>query len=241
MSSIKHKFRTLLWRAGYDLSRFTPTSHPIARRIEILQTLNIDTVLDIGANAGQFALQLRNDLGYTKNIISFEPISSAFQLLNAKTKVDPYWEAYNIAIGDVEKISEINIAGNSDSSSLLDMLPTHLKSAPESKYIGKESVKIKKLDSIFNDLCKPTSKIYMKIDTQGFEYRVLKGADNSLKHIDTVQMEMSLVPLYDGETLFNDMYMFMSGRGYSLISIEPIFSDPKSGQIMQVDGIFHRF
>jgi len=241
MSSIKHKFRTLLWRSGYDLSRFTPYTHPLARRIKIFQTYGIDTVIDIGANAGQFAEQLRNDIRYDKTIISFEPMSSAYELLNAKAKDDLNWTTYNIALGEEDKSDEINIAGNSDSSSLLDMLPKHLKSAPESKYIGKEIVKIKKLDSIFHDFCSPSNTIYMKIDTQGYECRVLKGADNSLKQIDTVQMEMSLVPLYDGETLFNDMYMFMSGRGYSLIAIEPIFSDPNSGQILQVDGIFHRF
>lgn len=80
----------------------------------------------------------------------------------------------------------------------------------------------------------------MKIDTQGFESRVIKGAAQSLSHIDTVQMEMSLVPMYDGELLFNDMCKLMSEKGYSLIAIEPGFADQESGQLLQVDGIFHR-
>jgi hypothetical protein len=81
----------------------------------------------------------------------------------------------------------------------------------------------------------------MKIDTQGFESKVLKGAENSLMQIDTVQMEMSLVPLYEGELLFNEMSILMSEKGYVLVAIETGFSDQDSGQVLQIDGIFHRF
>jgi FkbM family methyltransferase len=238
--SIKHEFRKFLWKAGYDVSRFTPTSHPIARRQQILESYEIDTVLDIGANSGQFAQQLRGDIGYTHRILSFEPLSTAFELLKANAKDDPAWEVFNCAIGDTEEKREINIAGNSYSSSLLNMLPTHLKSAPDSKYIGKEVIDIKTLDSLFGDLCKTAKNVYMKIDTQGFESKVLKGAEKSLAHINTVQMEMSLVPLYDGESSFNEMCILMSKKGYTLVAIENGFSDQASGQLFQVDGIFHR-
>lgn len=238
--SIKHELRKFLWRVGYDISRFTPRSHPLARRKQILDSYNIDTVLDIGANSGKFAQQLRDDLSYANRIISFEPLSSAFEILKTNAKGDPNWEAFNFALGDTEEKQKINIAGNSYSSSLLDMLPSHLKSAPESKYIGREIIEVKKLDSIFGNLCKPTNNVYMKIDTQGFESKVLKGAENSLIQIDTVQMEMSLVRLYEGGLLFSEMCIFMNEKGYSLVSIETGFSDPVSGQLLQVDGIFHR-
>jgi FkbM family methyltransferase len=238
--SIKYKFRTLLWRFGYDISRITPMSHPLAKRKQILQSYDIDTVFDIGANTGQFAQELRNDIGYADRIISFEPLSSAFEILKEKAAGDKNWEIFNIALGDVEGKQEINIAGNSHSSSLLDMLPSHLNSAPKSKYIGKETIETKRIDSLFGDLCKPTNRVYMKIDTQGYESRVLKGAEKSLMQIDTIQMEMSLVPLYKGELLFNDMCIFMAEQGYTLIAIETGFSDPDSGQLLQLDGIFHR-
>jgi len=206
-----------------------------------LRSYNIDTVLDIGANSGQFAEYLRKDLGYTKRILSFEPLSSAFSLLKAKADKDPYWDAFNIALGDTEVQSEINIAGNSYSSSLLDMLPSHLKSAPDSGYKGKEIIEVKKLDSIFENLCDARNTVYMKIDTQGFESKVLKGAQNALQRIDTVQMEMSLVPLYKGEMLFDELYCLMNESGYSLVAIIPGFADKNSGQLLQVDGIFHRY
>lgn len=239
--NIKRELKKLLWKVGYDLSRVTPKSHRLARRKQILEFYHIDTVLDVGANSGQFARQLRDyKIGYTGRILSFEPLSTAFKLLKANAENDPAWEVFHCAIGDIEEKGEINIAGNSDSSSLLNMLPSHLKSAPHSKYIGKEIIDIKTLDSFFGDVCKSSKNIYMKIDTQGFENKVLKGAENSLAHINTVQMEMSLVPLYEGNLLFNEMCIFMFNKGYTLIAIENGFSDPVSGQLLQVDGIFHR-
>ena len=238
--SIGHEVRKLLWKVGFDISRFTPECHPFARMRQLLRAYDIDTVLDIGANSGEFAQLLRRELGYAKRIISFEPLSSAFASLKAKADRDPYWEVFNVALGDLEEESEINIAGNSYSSSLLDMLPSHLKSDPDSSYRGKERVKVKRLDSIFDSLCSEPSRVYMKIDTQGFESNVLKGADNSLRRINSVQMEMSLVPLYRGELLFTELYSFMKEKGYNLVAILPGFSDESSGELLQVDGIFHR-
>ena len=79
------------------------------------------------------------------------------------------------------------------------------------------------------------------MDTQGFEKNVLLGAKESLARIDTVQMELSLVPLYSHQMLFNEMHGLMIELGYTLIAIEDGFSDPSSGQVLQADGIFHRF
>lgn len=238
---IKHKFKKLFRAFGYDLSRYSPASHALARRRQFLHSYNIDTIFDIGANSGQFAQQMRDDLGYTKRIVSFEPLSSAFELLRVKAGSDENWDTLNIALGDTEEKREINIAGNSYSSSLLNMLPAHLNSAPASKYIGREIIEVKKLDSIFSDLCNARNRVYMKIDTQGYERRVLSGAEKSLLNIDTVQMEMSLIPMYESDSLLVEMCEFMTSNGYSLVSIEPGFADIDSGQLLQVDGIFHRF
>ncbi len=80
----------------------------------------------------------------------------------------------------------------------------------------------------------------MKIDTQGFESKVLKGTEKSFTHINIVQMEMSLVPLYENELLFHEMCIYMKEKGYGLIGLEPGFYDHTTGQLLQVDGIFNR-
>jgi FkbM family methyltransferase len=235
-----HLLRQILWRFGYDICRFNQTSHPLARRKHFLENYNIDTVLDIGANSGQFASELRQDLGYSGRIISFEPLREAFKSLKAHASNDPRWETFNFAIGDVEEKREINIAGNSLSSSLLDILPSHLTAAPESKYVGKEAIEVRTLDSIFGQVCENAKHIYMKIDTQGFEGRVLKGAAMSLPRIDTIQIEMSLIPLYGTELLFDEMCVLMREKGYTLVAIENGFSAPNTAQLLQIDGIFRR-
>jgi Methyltransferase FkbM domain len=126
------------------------------------------------------------------------------------------------------------------SRSLLNMLPAHTKAAPEKRYVARELIEVRTLDSIINDLCAKGDSIYLKIDTQGYESKVIKGAEESLARIGTIQLEMSLVPLYDGELLFGEMHGLLSEKGYCLVSIEAVFTDRISGQLLQVDGIYHR-
>jgi len=239
--NIKHKIRNVFRKSGYDITKYNKVILTPAPLKQLLFSNNISTFLDVGANNGEFAEQIRKELGYTNKIISFEPLSSAFRLLKEKAASDPNWEVFNFALGENYEKRDINIAGNSYSSSLLEMLPEHQKVAPESKYVGKELIEIYKLDDIFNELCIPSDKIYMKIDAQGFERMILKGAEKTLKSISHLQLEMSFVPLYDGEILFDEMYSFLHDKDFKMIAIEPGFKDKITGQLLQVDGFFQRY
>jgi FkbM family methyltransferase len=99
-----------------------------------MRKYKIDTLLDIGANAGQYASSMR-ELGYAHKIISFEPLSSAYGKLKRKAKGDDNWFVNNHALGDKDGKAVINVSGNSVSSSILDLLPKHIESAADSKYI----------------------------------------------------------------------------------------------------------
>jgi len=120
------------------------------------------------------------------------------------------------------------------------MLPLHEELAPNSKYVGRESIQIKTLDSVLHAVRSEDQNIYLKIDAQGFEKNILDGAENVLRFIDTIQLEMSLLPLYEGDILFHDMCRNLHQQGYRMVAIEPGFSDEQSGQLIQCDGIFHR-
>jgi FkbM family methyltransferase len=237
---LKHRLRQFLFGKNSEVSKNTPENHPMLRIKKLMAHHQINVVLDIGANAGQFAETLRKELGYAHKIISFEPLSTAFALLQKNAKADPLWDVFNFALGDQEQDSTLNIAGNSYSSSLLAMLPAHSDAAPESVYAGTETIKIKKLDTLFNSLCPSGAKVFIKIDTQGFEENVLKGAAGSLPKIDLIQMEMSLTPLYQGEKLFDELHLLMKNKGFRLVDILPGFSDPVTGQLLQADGVFQR-
>lgn len=127
-------------------------------------------------------------------------------------------------------MEQINVAGNSFSSSILPMESLHLDCAPESRYIGKESIEVKTLDSVFHEICRPDANVYLKVDTQGFEEKVLEGAKHSLPKIAAVQLEMSISRMYSGELLIADMINLMRDKGYTLVSLEDGFCDPNFWQ-----------
>jgi FkbM family methyltransferase len=237
---LKKLGRDLLRKHGRDLIPFDPRYHYPLRRRMLFEAYNINLVLDVGGSDGGYAGNLRS-LGYQGRIVSFEPLAYNFAKLQTRSQADGAWEAMNCALGNEERTAEINVAGNYDSSSLLPMLALHAEYAPESQYVGKEQIKVTTLDKVFASLCSPGQGILLKIDTQGSEQSVIEGAARSLAWISTIQVEMSLVPLYEGELLIHEMCQLLYGKGYCLVSIEPGFTDRQTGRLFQVDGIFHRF
>jgi len=214
-------------------------SSDLRRRKKLLEHHKISNVLDVGANSGQYAIELF-EIGYSGNIISFEPVKSVFNILNKKVVNNKKWKAFNFGLGNKEEKLSINISENTYSSSLLDIMPSHIKGSPESKYIDKELIKIKTLDSIYDEIIKFNDIVLLKIDVQGFEKNVLDGALKSLQKIKGIQIEMSIEELYKGEILFDQMIPFLKNIGFNLYSLENGFYDMESGKLLQVDGIFFR-
>ena len=230
----------MLHRVGFELRRFSVEQSKNARFISMLRTHNVNLIFDVGANAGQFGVLLR-EIGFDGKIISFEPLSDARENLLNISKNDPLWQiALQTAIGEENGEIEIQIAGNSQSSSVLDMLDTHVRAAPDSKYIGKEKVPLRKLDSIAPDYMDSNSIAFIKIDTQGYETQVMNGAKKLMSQIVGLQVEISLVPLYKGQCLFDEMLKKLKNDGFELWSISTVFSDPNTGQLLQVDATFFR-
>ncbi len=230
-------FHRLIRKTGYDLVKCKYSKHE--QEIEqLLISHQFTCVLDIGANEGQYAKEIRIG-GYKNRIISFEPIAVPFAKLRQKSANDASWDVYNIAMGDTNGKAEINIAGNSVSSSLLDINKTHTDAAPDSKYIGKQAIEIRTLDSIFNELKVKDQKIFMKVDTQGFEKNVLLGAKSVLKSISAIQLEMSVQPLYTGEDLYFQLSDYLYKEGFRLIKIVRGITK-SNGELLQFDGVFLR-
>jgi len=209
--------RALNNTCGLEILKY-PTPE-LDRRIKLLKNYNIDVIIDVGANIGQYGAELRN-IGYEGKIISFEPTSEAFQKLQKTASKDNSWEVYNMSLGERDGESTINISKNSVSSSILKDLPQLTESAPEATFIKKETIIIKKLDTIFEDLKIKDKNIYLKIDTQGYEKMVLDGAVKSLKYITGIQMEMALIPSYEGSLTFEEMSANLKNLGFKLTTIE---------------------
>ena len=230
----------MLHRVGFELRRFSVEQSENARFISMLRTHNVNLIFDVGANAGQFGVLLR-EIGFDGKIVSFEPLSDARESLLNISRNDPMWQiALQTAIGEENGEIEIQIAGNSHSSSILDMLDTHVRAAPDSKYIGKEKVALRKLDSIAPDYMDSNSIAFIKIDTQGYETQVMNGAKKLMSQIVGLQVEISLVPLYKGQCLFDEMLKKLKNDGFELWSISSVLSDPNTAQLLQVDATFFR-
>lgn len=239
---IKGFLRNVLGIEVFWSKNFPPSAEQqeAIKLVSSLREFGIDLVLDVGANKGQFASEIRQ-CGYTGRIVSFEPLSQAHSELLQASAGDPMWEAYpRCALGDHDGEVEINIAGNSESSSILPMLEAHRSAAPESAYQGKETVPIKTLDAVAGQYLKDARAAFLKIDTQGFEWQVLDGARKALPHIKGILVELSLVPLYEGQHLWSDVIERLETEGFTLWAFKPVFYDRATGRTLQVDGIFYR-
>lgn len=237
--NFRNNLKFFLRNFGLDINRYNINESDDSRLGYFLKSKKIDSVFDVGANEGQYATHLRR-IGYSKNIVSFEPMQNAYKVLKLKSIKDGNWTAYNFGIGEKEKEVELNISENSYSSSVLQILPTHVEAAPQSKYISKEMISIKRLDSLHEINIDKFNKIFLKIDTQGYEEQALMGAEKILSKVEGIQMELSLQPLYKGQSTFTELYEKIKKLNFSLWDLRTGFKNIKTGQIYQVDGIFFK-
>lgn len=226
-----------LQRLGFDIHRHHPGATPEAQLAPLLHARGFNLVLDVGANAGQFGVKLRKH-GYQGRIVSFEPLSQPHRQLAELAAGDAQWEvAERTAIGDCDGEIAIHVSANSYSSSALDVLESHLRAAPEARYVGEERVPLRRLDGVAAPYFRPDSVALLKIDTQGFEDRVLAGASGILPRISAIQLELSLEPLYAGQKLLPEMLEATAKLGFSIWGAWPELVDQQTGRILQLEVV----
>jgi FkbM family methyltransferase len=204
------------------------------RRMRLIERNGIRTVIDIGANSGQYGLGLR-DRGYEGEILSYEPLPVPFEQLRRVAASHRSWKAENKAVSNECGPLMMNVAGNSVSSSLLKMGSRHTDAAPDSTIVSTISVEAISLREILKQL---TGPVMVKADTQGYEYSVLLSAGESLKSVALLELELSLVELYNGQALFRELDAFLLSQGFSLVSMDDGFFDEQRGELLQLDAIY---
>jgi FkbM family methyltransferase len=207
--------------------------------MQLLEFHLIDVIIDVGANVGQYGRELR-DLGFKGRIVSFEPLPVAFTELARRAGRDAAWQAFQLAIGDHDGQATMHVAANSVSSSLLGMLPAHLDAAPYSRFVGDIQVQMVTLSEAIDRHVRADERLFVKVDAQGYESRILAGAAARLNRIQGLQLELSIVPLYEGSATLGTLIDEAERLGFTLMSIEPGFSDQRSGRLLQADGLFFR-
>ena len=230
------KLNKLINKAGFDIRRFPTRDQRLL--LKYLRDNDVYDCFDVGANIGQYAKTLRS-AGFRGHIFSFEPQQKAFQKLKKNAADDRMWEVFNTGLGNTDETLKLNVSLNSVSSSILEMDDKLKKAAPESGFIATEQIHVKRLDTIIKETAN-NKRFFLKIDAQGFESKILEGAEGCFNNIFALQLELSCVELYKGEKLFDEMKVFVESKGFYLSSLESGFSDPDTGQLLQVEAIFLR-
>lgn len=208
-------------------------------RLDMMRRLRIGLVLDVGANDGSFGLELRR-AGYKGRIWSYEPMQSAFSRLERVASKDSGWTAINSGCGAKADTARINVAGNSYSSSFLPIDARHVRNAPTSAYVTEETVSICSLDESVMPNLGQEDKLWLKIDTQGYESEVISGAQRLMPNILALECELSLVRLYEGQMLIDEMLPLIYRMGFRMVGVAPVFFEPETFYALQIDGIFTR-
>jgi FkbM family methyltransferase len=232
MSVIKLAIKAALRRAGLDLRKAHPDPHGY------LRGMSFSTIIDVGANRGQFARFARVTFP-TVPIIAFEPLPDCADAIRRTFRSDPDLRVVEAAVGDSSGKITIHRNQFSPSSSLLPMSRRHVSAFPHTARTTDVEVPIDTLDNLLASV-NIGARVMLKIDVQGFEDRVLRGASATVAKCSLIIVETSFIELYEGQPLFADVHGQLMSAGFHFSGAFDQIVDPANGEILQIDAIFRR-
>ena len=204
----------------------------------ILQDYAIDLVIDVGANEGQFGKRLRA-IGYRGEIHSFEPVSATFERLQAAAAGDSLWRLNNCALGTEKGEAQINVSKSSDFSSLLEPSAFGAESFKGLAHDHKETIRIERADVLLADVTVGRS-VFLKMDTQGFDLEVFRGAAGILDRVSAMMGEISFIPAYQGMPGYRDQLDAYAGAGFSVSGLFAVTRNKKTHTLIEMDCVLVR-
>ena len=237
LRSLEYRARNAARRRGFEVMRVaggTRAESLLALHLDkLFAHLDIDTVLDVGARIGDYGLWLRHN-GFRGRIISFEPVQASFQVLQERADADPNWQAVNVALGAEDGTAEINVAHQTFFSSFLEPNTYAFDEFEGGVGIDRtEVVTVRRLDGLLPELqpevrarsARPS--IYLKMDTQGWDLEVLRGARDVLERIAALQSEVSVKPIYSSMPSFEESLAEIGALGFELSGLFPVNLDSR--------------
>ena len=224
-----------------DLVRYPLRSQLPAFLRQFLPGLGIDVVLDVGAHQGEFALEVRDE-GFRGRIVSFEPVQDSFAVLERNAARDSDWFVHRLALGDVDETRAISTPPNPQLASFLRPTERGRSLFPlVDGGAGSEDVPVRRLDAIADDLFDDAASpsVYLKVDTQGWEIQVLDGGERTLRRVKALQVELSIMPIYEGATPYLEMLEELRERGFVPSGFFPVASSPRF-EAVEVDCVLVR-
>ena len=206
---------------------------------ELLRSLEIDCVLDVGANVGQYHDFLRNKVLYEGTIVSFEPVSHHGAALRERAQADPDWHIEAYALGAREGSLSINVMVSDQFSSFLEPDNSRVKDYDGLNVPSRtETVAVKTVDGVLPELRKRLGfrRPYLKLDTQGFDIEVLEGARQSLPGMLALQSEASVIGIYKGMPGYMDTIRYLGDCGFDITGFYPVSRD-RSLRLIEFDCV----
>ncbi len=238
---LKEPMRRGATLAGCQIGKLPGVELLSAHLATVFERLRINCVLDVGAHVGQYGRFLRN-IGYQGHIVSFEPILANFAILEQRLAGDRKWTAHRMALGSEDGTVPINVTNLMQFSSVL--VPNRYSLDQFGRYSEvnrTETVALRRLDSIIEDCISGVEgpRVFVKLDTQGYDLKVLEGAGAYLERILGVQSELSVKPIYEGMTGYLEAISSVNDMGFELTGMFPVLRDAEL-RIVEFDSVMIR-
>jgi FkbM family methyltransferase len=208
----------------------------------VLQKLQINCVLDVGANQGQFAMRLRR-LGFTERIASFEPVSHQLAGLRVAAESDQAWFVHPYALGESDGTAEINVApGRGTMSSMLEPSEFGREWSGKLRDTHAETIEVRRLDTVLDEAIAGLSepRILLKLDTQGFDLPAFRGAGKRQADLLALQSEVACVPIYEGMPRMPEQLSEYESAGFEVSAMFPVTGHRKSMRVIEFDVLMVR-
>jgi FkbM family methyltransferase len=208
----------------------------------VLAYQNIDCILDVGANVGQYHDFLRDKVLYGGPIVSFEPVSRNIDRLLDRARFDRAWHIEGYALGAAEGSLPLNVMVSDQFSSFLEPDNSRAQDLGESNVPSHvETVTVHTLDTVLPALRERLGfeRPYLKLDTQGFDMEVLRGGSDSLSTVLALQTEASVIGIYKGMPTYMEMIRYLGERGFELSGLYPVGRD-SSLRLFEFDCVMIR-
>lgn len=226
-----------------DLIPQAKLQHPERLLETAIDRYKIDLIIDVGANRGQFAEKMLA-MGFKGQILSFEPTRATFDLLASRAKAHKHWTCLHLALGDARGELTINCHRDDSLNSFLKS-NTLAKTRYEGMDNATETVAVHRLDTVMGEmvakgLLSSDFRAFLKLDTQGFDLKVIDGARGILSNVHILQTEASVNPIYEGMPDYRETIQAAHEHGFKPASFVTVSRDYNSLQFVEFDLIATR-
>jgi FkbM family methyltransferase len=201
----------------------------------VIKAYDIDTIVDVGANEGQFGTSMRR-LAFGGDIYSFEPVKAVYDILAQTAAGDSRWKTYNLALGDANNETQINVSEASVFSSVLEGNEFGAKRFEGIKVDRKENIMMRRLDEFLGREMSGR-RVLLKMDTQGYDVKVFEGAAGILPHVCALISELSLIPIYYGMKHYREALEIYEKGGFSVSGVYPVSRNKKNLSLIEIDCV----